>query len=175
MIQPTASSMHLLNIILLTLPCKSLTRQTFTCPFQEENSEAEKCTGHLQELREKTTVRPIKRHAISLFKQDAVTRSEYLRVPAHHDLSPPSIWHEGQKEPPWQGVDGGLGFRDGILRGTSRKVQKSDRALLFVLGSALFFSPQHLLISNVTAFGLPKRENISSARLSAFPSGEPCL
>lgn len=62
-----------------------------------------------------------------------------------------------------------------VLRGTSRKVQKSDRALLFVLGSALFFSPQHLLISNVTAFGLPKRENISSAPLSAFPSGEPCL
>ena len=105
--------MHLLNVILLTLPCKSLTRQTFTCPFQEENSEAEKCTGHLQELREKTTVRPIKRQAISLFKQDAVTRSEYLRVAAHHDLSPPSIWHEGQKEPPRQGVDGGLGFRDG--------------------------------------------------------------
>ena len=49
------------------LCCVSL-RQSLTCPFQEENSVGAKCTGHLQECKEKTIVRHAKQKAISLFK-----------------------------------------------------------------------------------------------------------
>lgn len=78
------------------LCCVSL-RQSLTSPLQEENSMAAKCTGHLQERKEKTIVRHAKQQAVSLFKQDAVTRPECLRVQVPQDLSLPSIWHEEQK------------------------------------------------------------------------------
>lgn len=74
---------------------------------------AAKCTGHLQEHKEKTIARHAKQQAISLFKQDAVTRPECLRVQVPQGLSLPSIWHEEQKQPLRQGVNGGLGFADG--------------------------------------------------------------
>lgn len=90
-----ALTVHLLQPSCWLLLDKSLFGRTLAHSFQEGDSETQKCTGHFQELREKSTMKTHKSASYFSLQPDATTRSECLRIPAPHGLNGPSTLPRG--------------------------------------------------------------------------------